>query len=242
MQLVKRGIALATLLVASVATAGCAAEAPASSEEGEVGQNSQALRTVAVSDAAYKVAKDDPSIDRSALTPGLRADYTWKCFRERGNVSCLGVLDEGESGWGGSGLFCQDGSELYYNQGGIHSISYRAYNSENKLTKRVLHESAPNGDKFSANPDGSGKTSSGGLDAFFEDVLVVPGDFSAVSSSITGLDAIQVADQGPHPRLIFIDHGKLTVDPEGNFTIHHGRWDLWTDFDGAVNRLCARLQ
>lgn len=246
----------AVLTLASVPLFALACAAPTEPEP-EVGTAATSLARVcypapssdaAVTDAFYASAVDDPRVNKAKLSfPPL--PYTWKCYYECGgkkHVACVGIADmEPRILEPNEDFSC--GFPIFFSRvnpddptKGEHSISYRTFNQNNRITDRILHNSGT--DTYSGTESTtSGPRTKGSFEYLNHSVFTTPGDTSSSTDTLTGTpDFMQSADNGDG-ELLVLNEGQVIFFPNGDVDIVSGRWDLFTDYDAANARMCSAL-
>ena len=110
----------------------------------------------AMSAASVQAGSPLPPVDQSTLQPPLNPQFTYKCWREHGGITCSGTFDptyENEP----IGIFC-DGHEVYITGGG-HERLTRWHLADGRATRTIA--TLDYEDHYTLSPTGGGRKRTG---------------------------------------------------------------------------------
>ena len=139
-----------------------------------------------------------------------------------------------------AGIVCGSGASAFevFDSGTYDQLGIRYYDQDGNLTRRVIHEDYTFA-QFS-NPL-TGKVVPYTQHDTLTDVLVVPGDLSSFTETITG----EVIFKPAHSAPVLFNAGRGIIAPDGSIEFRAGQHDFIDYFENGdtsvVQKLCAAL-
>jgi hypothetical protein len=179
-----------------------------------------------------------PLTDTSVLVPAL-SPLPWTCCKTANGPLCAGrntLVENADQ----TSMMCKGGTQDVLVTANEDHHRIRVYNTQNKLTYRREHSLTAGSFRktmFVNKQDQS--------DPAFEDWvltlrLAVPGDLTTATETDNGLSQRIADDNG---NTVWIENGRVDIDPTGNPTIKCGTfsWDNDQDLNNALSRVCTSL-
>lgn len=178
----------------------------------------------------------DP-VDQGTLQPPLNPSFSYRCFRSGDGILCQGTFDPS---WASedTGLACDD--RPIYTTGGGHERLSRWHLADGRAIRTIvqLHYD----EVWSLSPSGTGPTVLVRGDWNRHYTYPNPGDRSTrVLTEVGSAWKVSATGRG----VIAHDTGLIRYYPGLDFedpAVTHGPKDSWTDFDGAIAKVCEVLE
>jgi hypothetical protein len=176
------------------------------------------------------------SINPSTLNPPAFPPYT--CMGTGGGAICEKDIPPHQYGPSDNQIFCGTGANAFdtFDSGVESERVTRYYDANLNLVRRVTI----------FDDDGQWSNAVTGVSVPYEqhqiitDVLGVPGDLRTITETTTGENRFVL----PHDGLLALDSGRMTTDPNGDFTFLTPNHDIEAYLLGgtaALQKLCAAL-
>ena len=176
------------------------------------------------------------SINPLTLNPPAFPPYT--CMSTGGGAICEKVIPPHQYGPSDNQIFCATGVNAFdtFDSGIASEKVTRYYDANLNLVRRV----------FQADTDGRWSNAITGQSVPYEqhqiitDIFTVPGDLSSFTETTTGVNRFVL----PHDGALALDNGRMTTDPNGDFTFLTPNHDIEAYLLGspsALGKLCTAL-